>query len=176
VHVKQMGFASVLVFGWIASLAIAPTSSGGESPTSCDGLLSALRQVPIFQRLDQKGLQQVASVAEVVERQGGDRIIEQGQRTGKMAIAIDSEVAIRIDGETLRVLPANSLVGEMEFLEEVPASADVLLVGKSRVILLEHKRFRSLMDADPGLGYALMDEIARMEASRLRTNTQRQAK
>jgi hypothetical protein len=64
----------------------------------------------------------------------------------------------------------------MEFLEDVPASADVLLMGKSRVIMLEHKVLRGVMDADPGLGYALMYEIARMEANRLRTNSQRQAK
>jgi len=118
----------------------------------------------------------VAQVAELVERQDGDRIIEQGKRIGKMAIALDSEVRIQINGKTIRLLPPNSLVGEIEFLEDVPASADVVLMGKSKIILLEHKRFQGVMDADPGLGYRVMFEIARMEANRLRTNTLGQGK
>jgi CRP-like cAMP-binding protein len=175
-YVKRMGFICVLFSVWIAFLGITATCSGAEGPTSCDALLPALRQVRVFQRLDEQQLRKVAEVAELVERQDGDRIIEQGKRIGKMAIALDSGVRIRIGGKTIRVLPANSLVGEIEFLEDVPASADVVLVGKSKIILLEHKRFQGVMDADPGLGYRVMVEIARMEANRLRTTTQGRAK
>ena len=175
-YVKRMGLVNVLFFLWIGSLGITADQSWAEGPGSSQALLPSLRQVPVFQRLDGGQLRKVAKVAEVVEREGGDRIIEQGKRAGKMAIALDSEVRIRIDGETIRVLPSNSLVGEMEFLEDVHASADVVLVGKSRIILLDHRSFQQMMDADPVLGYRVMVEIARMEANRLRTNNQRQAK
>lgn len=109
-------------------------------------------------------------------RKAGDRIIEQGKRAGKMAIALESEVRIRIDGETIRALPADSLVGEMEFLEDVPASADGVLGGKSGVVLLQQRSFQQVMDDDPGSGYRVMLEIAGIEANRLRMNNQRQAK
>jgi CRP-like cAMP-binding protein len=174
--VKRIGFFCVLFSVWIAFLGMTAAQSGAEGPGSCQALLSELRQVPVFQRLDEDQLQKVAKIAELVERVDGTRIIEQGKRAGKIAIALDSEVRIRIDGETIRVLPLNSLVGEIEFLEDCPASADVVLVGKSRVILLEHRNFQKVMDADPGLGYRVMVEIARMEANRLRTNNQGQAK
>ncbi len=175
-NLKRMGWGCVLFSVWMASLGVLATRSVAEGPTSPTSLVSALRQVPVFQRLDEDQLQKIASVAEVALRQAGDRIIEQGKRVGKMAIALESEVNIRIDGATIRVLPPNSLVGEIEFLVDVPASADVVLLSQSRVILLEHRRFQGVMDADPGLGYAVMGEIAKMEANRLRTNNQRQAK
>jgi|GEM_PF-2798155 len=175
-YVKRSGFVWALLCIWIGCLGIAASPSGAEVPNSSEDLVPALRQVAVFQRLDEGQLRNVAEAAEMAEREEGDRIIEQGKRAGKMAIALDSEVRIRIDGETIRVLPPNSLVGEIEFLEDVHASADVVLVGKSRVILLEHRRFQQVMDADPGLGYRVMVEIARMEANRLRTNNQRQAK
>ena len=175
-HLKQMGFVCVLVSVWLSVFGLTVTCEGAEDATSCETRVSALRRVPVFQRLDKEALRKVAQVAELVERQDGDRIIEQGKRTRKMAIALDSEVRILIHGKPIRVLPPNSLVGEIEFLEDVPASADVVLMGKSRIILLEYKRFQDVMDADPGLGYRVMFEIARMEANRLRTNTQGQSK
>jgi CRP-like cAMP-binding protein len=173
---KQMAFVCILVSVWIASPGTTVTCSRAEDATSCEALVSALRKVPVFQGLNEDQLRKVANVAELVECKDGDRIIEQGKRAGKMAIALDSKVLIQIDGKTIRVLPANSLVGEIEFLEDVPASADVVLVGNSRIILLEHKRFQGVMDADPGLGYRVMVEVARMEANRLRTTTQGRAK
>jgi len=158
---------------WSVVLGIPATCSGNEGATSSEKLISALSQVSIFQGLDADQLKRIAGMADLVVREGGVRIIEQGKRTGKMAIALDCEVEIRIDGERLRVLPANSLVGEIEFLEDCPASADVVLSGRSRVIFLEHRPFRALMDADAVLGYRIMDRMARMEANRLRTNPPR---
>lgn len=175
-HVQRNVTGCILVLAGMAVLGIAAACSGTESSASIEAVRSLLRQVPVFQRLDDNQLKELASAADVVVRQDGDRIIEQGKRTGNMAIALDSEVDIRIDGATLRLLPPNSLVGEIEFLEDCPSSADVVLLGKSRVILLEHGRFQGVMDADPALGYRMMREIARMEANRLRTNPTRPPK
>jgi CRP-like cAMP-binding protein len=147
-------------------------TSAGEAPDPQGDMAAALQQVMVFQGLDTDRLQKVAAIAEMTERKAGDRIIEQGKRLGKMAVSLDSGVEIRVDGKTIRVLPVNSLVGEIEFLEDVPATADVVLVAGSRIVLLPHQRLRQVMEEDPVLGYRVMLEIARMEANRLRTNTQ----
>ena len=175
-YVRRTGFFCVFFLLGIGCLTATAVCSGAEGSISQKALVSALRQIPIFQRLDEEQLRKVAAFARMVEHEGGYRIIEQGKRVGKMAVALDSEVRIRIDGETIRVLPPNSMVGEIEFLEDVPATADVVLVGKSRILLLEHTEFQRVMDADPSLGYRVMVEIARMEANRLRMNNQREAR
>jgi len=175
-YVRRTGFFCVFFLLLIGCLTATAVCSGAEGSISQKALVSALRQIPIFQRLDEEQLRKVADVARMVEHEGGYRIIEQGKRVGKMAVALDSEVRIKIDGKTVRALPPNSMVGEIEFLEDVPATADVVLVGKSRILLLEHRAFQRVMDADPSLGYRVMVEIARMEANRLRMNNQREAK
>ena len=173
---KWIGLICILCAVLLAVLGITPTRSGAEEPASGGTLLSALRQVPVFQRLDDSRLRKVAEVVGVSERQGGELIIEQGKRLGKMFIALDSEVQIKIDRKPITVLPKNSLVGEIEFLEDVPATADVVLMRKSRVISLGNADLRRVMDADPVIGYLLMYEIAKMEANRLRMNNQRKQK
>lgn len=154
------------------SLHMMVSPSAGEMQTPRGDIVSLLQEVSVFKGLDSDQLQKVAAIADMVERKTGDRIIEQGKRLGRMAVALDSEVRIEIDGSAIRVLPPHSLVGEIEFLEKVPATADVVLAAPSRVLLLEHQRFQQVMDEDPSLGYRVMLEMARMEANRLRTNNQ----
>jgi len=173
---KPGGVCGALFFIGMMWLGSAAVCSGAERVQSPEVMAALLREVPVFQGLDDAQLKKIAGAGEMATREVEDRIIQQGKRTGRMAVALDSEVDIRIDGERLRILPAKTLVGEMEFLEDCPASADVVMVGRSRVIFLDHGRFRALMDADPVFGYRMMNEIARLEANRLRTNPVRQPK
>jgi len=155
---------------FIFILSMAPPGWGADKTSPQQSVLLALRQVPLFSRLNDSQLAKVSEVADLLQWKAGDKIIEQGKRTGRMLIALESEVQIRIDGKLIVVLPENALVGEIEFLLEVPATADVVLNRDSRGIAIENNAIRRLMDAHPGIGYILMDEIARMEANRLRTN------
>ena len=166
----------VLLFPLVAFLTIsgiASQPSGAEDNLSKASIVSALQQVPVFSRLDNSQLEKLSEAAELSQFHKGDKIIEQGKRTGRLFIVLGSEVQIRIGGALIVVLPKNALVGEIEFLEDVPASADVILNRNSRVIAIAHKALRGVMDANPGIGYILMDEIARMLANRLRMTDQR---
>lgn len=176
--VRKWGLAGILMWAGITFLGLIGMASASADETHVDrgDAVSLLERVPVFKALDRGRLEKVAVMAQTGEGKAGDRIIVQGKRMGKMAVALDSEVRILIDGQLIRVLPPNSLVGEIEFLEDVPASADVVLAAPSRVIFLGHKRFKRLMDEDPVLGYRVMFEIARMEADRLRLNNQRQGR
>lgn len=161
----------LVVFFTISGFASRP--SRAEDNPSKASIVSALQQVPVFARLDNSQLRKLSKAVEVSRLQKGDKIIEQGKRTGRLLVVLDSEVQVRIGGALVVVLPANALVGEIEFLADVPASADVVLNGNSRVIAIAHKALRDVMDGDPRIGYILMDAIARMEANRLRMNDQR---
>lgn len=156
------------LFFSIAALADNTSSHGSE--------VLALRQVPLFARLDDSQLRKVAEIAELRQGQKGEHIITQGKRIGKIFVALDSEVQIRIGGKLIVVLPIKSLVGEIEFLIDVPATADVVLNKNSKVLVLGHGPLRKVMDAHPRIGYVLMDGFASMEAQRLRMTNQRQQK
>lgn len=159
----------LFVFAWWTGSGIA-LPGDGESASS--HILPALKKVCVFQTLDAAQLQKLSGITEMALLEAGNRVIEQGKRTRRIVVTLDSEVRIEIDGALVTLLPPGSLVGEIEFLEGVPATADVVLVDRSNVLIIEHAKLRSLMDADPGLGYRLMYEIAKMEANRLRMRTQ----
>jgi len=170
VFVRVFTICFFLFGGW-AGAGIAAAGSGAGDAAS-PHILPALKKIPVFQSVDAAQLQKLSGITETAVLEAGTRVIEQGKRTRKMVIASDSEVRIEIDGALVTLLPPGSLVGEIEFLEGVPATADVVLVDRSRVLIIEHAKLRSLMDANPDLGYRLMYEIAKMEANRLRMRTQ----
>jgi CRP-like cAMP-binding protein len=160
---------SLLVLFWVFSIAV--PASGAEDAPSRDSVVRALRRVPLFAALDDTQLRRVAEVAELRSGKKEERIITQGKRIGRLSVVLDSEAQVRIDGELIVVLPPNALVGEIEFLIDVPATADVVLSRDSRVLVLENQSLRKLMNAHPGIGYLLMDAFAKMEARRLRRTT-----
>jgi CRP-like cAMP-binding protein len=65
-------------------------------------------------------------------------------------------------------LPEQSLIGEVEFLDMLPASADVVILKETHLIELNNAALTGLMKQQPRLGYVLMSEIARSEGQRLR--------
>ncbi len=99
----------------------------------------------------------------------GERIIEQGKFTGRMFIILDGRADVLVNGKMVASLPPQSLVGEIEFLDSRPASADVIVRGKSRMVELNNAALSGLLEEQHRLGYLLMREIARIESTRLRS-------
>jgi CRP-like cAMP-binding protein len=102
----------------------------------------------------------------------GERIIEQGKPLDRMFIVLEGQAEVRVDGKVVATLPEQSLVGEIEFLDMLPASADVVALKGSSLIELNNAALKRLMSKHPRLGYVLMNEIAKIEGSRLRESNQ----
>ncbi|MBW1853020.1 MAG: cyclic nucleotide-binding domain-containing protein [Deltaproteobacteria bacterium] len=66
--------------------------------------------------------------AAVTLRRGkaGERIIQQGKVLDRMFIILEGQAEVRVNGKHLVTLSEQPLVGEIEFLDMLPASADVL--------------------------------------------------
>jgi len=103
----------------------------------------------------------------------GERIIEQGKPLGRMFIILEGKSEIRVNGKPVAILPEQSLVGKVEFLDTLPASADVVVLKETSLIDLNNDILIGLMKKQPRLGYVLMSEIARIEAQRLRAMNMR---
>jgi len=86
----------------------------------------------------------------------------------RMFIVLEGQAEVRVNGKPVATLPEQSLVGEVEFLDALPASADVVVLKETRLIELNNAALTGLMKKRPRLGYVLMSEIARIEGQRLR--------
>lgn len=131
-------------------------------------LSKAISQAKLFAGLTDKEKTALQAAASLRHGKKGERIIEQGKSSGAMFIVLESKAEVRANGKLVATLPDQSLVGEVEFLDGQPASGDVVISKDTPLIVLDNAKLRDLMKKQPRLGYLLMNEIARIEAQRLR--------
>jgi signal-transduction protein with cAMP-binding, CBS, and nucleotidyltransferase domain len=155
-------FVFVAVFWFFSGNSFAAESAKGSE------LSRALSQVKLFAGLTDTERDALKSAAALRHGKEGERIIEQGKPSKRMFIVLESQAEVRVNGKLVATLPEQSLVGEIEFLDTLPASADVVILKDTDIIELNNAALTDLMNERPRLGYVLMSEIARIEGRRLR--------
>lgn len=131
-------------------------------------LSKALTRVKLLAGLTEQERESLKAAATLQHGKAGELIVKQGKEMGRMVIILGGKAEVRIDGKLVVPLAGQSLVGEIEFLDKLPASADVILLEDADLIELNSAALASLMEEQPRLGYVLMREIAKIEAERLR--------
>ena len=86
----------------------------------------------------------------------------------RMFVILEGQAEVRVNGIFVTSFPGQALVGEIEFLDKLPARADVVILKETYLIELNNAALTSLMKKQPRMGYVLMSEIARIEGVRLR--------
>jgi CRP/FNR family transcriptional regulator, cyclic AMP receptor protein len=143
-------------------------NSFAADKATAEELSKALGQTKLFAGLTDKERTAVKSAATLRHCKAGERIIEQGRPSGRMFIILEGQAEVKVNGKLVATLPEQSLVGELEFLDMLPASADVVILKETHLIELNNTALTGLMKKQSRLGYVLMSEIARIEAQRLR--------
>jgi CRP/FNR family cyclic AMP-dependent transcriptional regulator len=131
-------------------------------------LSKALAQVQLFKGLTDTERESLKAAAALRHGKVGERNIQQGKVRDRMFIILEGRTEVRVNGKHFVTLSGQPLVGEIEFLDMLPASADVFLLKETDLIELNYAALTGLMEKQPRLGYVLMREIARIEARRLR--------
>ncbi len=143
-------------------------NSFASDTSQTSALTRALSQVTLFAELTDAERDSLRTVTALRRGAAGERIIEQGQTLNKIIIILDGRCEVRIDGEYLLTLSGQYLVGEVEFLDALPGSADVILLEETDLIELNNAALTILMEKQPRLGYVLMRKIAKIVGQRLR--------
>jgi len=149
-------------------LGVFVSSSFAADEAKVLGLSKALAQVKLFAGLTDAERDALKAAATLRRGKAGERIIQQGKSMDRMFIILEGKAEVRVNGKHIVTLSGQPLVGEIEFLDRLPASADVLLLEKADLIELNYAALTRLMEKQPRLGYVLMREIAGIEARRLR--------
>ena len=157
----------VVVIMMLGSLAGGSYAADEAKPPA---LPDTLAKVGLFAGLTDAERDSLKPAATLRQGKAGERIIEEGKLQGKMIVIMEGEAEIRVKGKLVVTLSGQSLVGEIEFLDTLPASADVILLRDTNLIELNNTALAGLMEKQPRLGYVLMREIARIESRRLRAS------
>jgi CRP-like cAMP-binding protein len=128
--------------------------------------LTSLRGIPLFSRVAQADLEQIAS--HLIERRypRNTTIVEEGLPGDYMYILREGRVKVTKlseDGreKILDFLESGSFMGEMALLERGPRSASVKTLSPVRVLALSRTDFIALLRKSPDLALAVIQELSR---------------
>jgi CRP-like cAMP-binding protein len=128
---------------------------------AADGKIEALRSVSLFSELSQRDLEQVAQLADAVDLPAGHVLMREGQNGTQAFVIASGEAQVEQGGRTLATLGPGSVLGEMALLAEGPRVATATLTKPSRLFVLAHREFHSLMESQPAVRDCVLNEVAR---------------
>lgn len=133
-------------------------------------VVEVLKKNYLFQGLSEGQLDSVVGLAAVKEFNGGDTIVRQFDRNSDLMLILSGLACIKtFSDETLAEIGEGSIIGEVSLIDDQPRSANVVSVGGTSVAVIPSARLRELMDQDASTKAALMANIAKLLAQRLRT-------
>ena len=112
----------------------------------------------------------IFSYAEVREVPAGLALVQAGEADRALYLLIDGTLAVRMPREetAFKTIDAPSVVGELAFFDGAPRSATLDAMTDVQVVRIDMDCFHQLSDAEPELAEAMLMDLARILALRLR--------
>ena len=112
----------------------------------------------------------IFSFAEVREVGAGLALVQAGEIDRTLYLLIEGTLAVRIPREetAFKTIEAPSVVGELAFFDGSPRSATLDAVTDVQVVRIDADAFQRLSAAEPALAQAMLLDLARILALRLR--------
>jgi len=112
----------------------------------------------------------VFSHAEVRRVGAGLALVQAGEDDRALYLLTEGTVGVRLprDESAFKTIDAPSVVGELAFFDGRPRSATLDAVTDVEVVRLDEAGFERLADAAPELAHAMLRDLARILALRLR--------
>jgi CRP/FNR family cyclic AMP-dependent transcriptional regulator len=112
----------------------------------------------------------VFSHAEVRRVAAGLALVQAGEDDRALYLLTEGTVGVRLprDESAFKTIDAPSVVGELAFFDHRPRSATLDAVTDVEVVRLDEAGFERLAAAEPELAHAMLRDLARILALRLR--------
>ncbi len=133
-----------------------------------------LRRYPFFASLGDVQQKEIASVAEEVFCEKGTTLFEEGQAVRMLHFLLEGSVDLYYAGSDnprdqfliCEISPGEPF-GISALIEPYTFTATARVAAPSRLLKIDAARLRILCDADSRLGYALMQQVAKVALERL---------
>lgn len=119
-----------------------------------------LARVPLFARLGRSGLAEVAALADEVDVTAGTVLTTEGRTGGEFFVIVDGAVSVARGGTIVRTLGAGDFLGEIALIDGGPRTATATATVPTRLLVVAHREFHSLMDRFPEVRMAVLQALA----------------
>ena len=155
--------------------------SGRRSVVFSKMTIDTLRQVPLFESLDNEAAGELCNLLESLDRKAGTCLFRAGDEGDAMYLIEGGKVRICVrttQGHelTLTELGRGDFFGEMALLDGQPRSADAVVAEDTRLAVLSREHFLSFVRSSPNVSLELLaaltnrlrhtDELLRHSATR----------
>lgn len=125
-----------------------------------DEKLDLLHSVPLFAGLDRRHLERLGMLTEEVDVPAGKVLIRQGEQGDDMMIIVSGEVGVERNGARLNQLGPGDFFGEIALVVGGPRTATVTAEAPSRLLVINHRDFHTLMDEFPEVAVQVLTTLA----------------
>jgi CRP-like cAMP-binding protein len=130
-------------------------------------VLSAAKQGLVY--LTQNDWTLVADKAARMQFQAGDHIIQRGKQTHGVYLLVKGSASVQIPSRgSLLVIRPGEICGEISFLDELPATANVVAQDAVEAYYLDRATLQSMFELFPHLGSRFYRSLAGSLSRRLR--------
>ena len=128
---------------------------------TADPKLELLRGVTLFAGLDPEHLAAVAAIAEERDVDAGTTLTTEGRQEGYFYAIASGTVRIDRGGRTINTLHDGDFLGEISLVDGGPRTATAVTETPSQLLVLNHRRFWQLLDQEPTVRDAILEEVGR---------------
>jgi len=129
-----------------------------------DEAKAILREVELLGPLSDEEVALVADRLEVLVFNAGEVLVRQDDPGDSFFIIVDGTVSIRVDNHEVGTLGPRDFFGEMSLLTGRPRAATVVAQADTRVLVIDHPCFESVLRAHPAVAETLAEVLQRIEA------------
>lgn len=129
--------------------------------THTDEKLDLLKRVPLLGGLGKRELEEVGRLAEEVDLPAGRVLMREGDTGREFYVLVTGGVSIERGGAPLKSMGPGDFFGEIALLAEGPRTATATTTAPSKVLVLAHREFHSLMDRFPAVRTCVLEALAK---------------
>ena len=129
-----------------------------------DSKIELIRKVPLFSKLNKKGLEDVAHIADELDLPEGKVMAQEGDRGREFFVLLEGEADVTKGDRSINRLGKGDFFGEIALVTHMPRTASVTAMSDVRVLVVTERDFAALLKRSPeisrGVAEALAERIA----------------
>jgi len=110
----------------------------------------------------------ISDKASRIQFKAGEHFVQRGKRTHGVYLIVKGKASVQITGQTAREIGPGEVCGEISFLDELPATAEVVASEAVWAYYLDRPTLQSLFELFPHLGSRFYRSLAAILSRRLR--------
>jgi CRP-like cAMP-binding protein len=132
-----------------------------------DAKVELLKRVPLFSKLDKKGLQGVAQIADELDLPAGKEMATEGDRGREFFVLLKGEADVTKGGRSINTMKEGDFFGEIALVTKMPRTASVTATTDVDVLVITEQAFDSLLKRSPEIGRSVAEALAERVAPEL---------